>query len=561
MHTWPQLWVFALVHQNATSFLWVFRTLVFIFHYFCWFDQQLFCIYPWLYLWHHSFHIHDGDWSTGTNKVWKRPQSQHWCWLKKEPEVDASGLSYKTPDWQSSQCSSPQRDLFTSNPCHLHCCLSDNYCLLISIQLEKPSDKTAAGVSIPTGALMDKIIRLYLCPIIADITQIVVLSNTDFLVYKGRWSKGKGMTYNEVATYLRDLVGSQDWVWFPVIIRATPLMLGESKMWISNAKEFVRTLTLSKTQQEQLTDRDAAWEDQEWAWLYWWHLEMQKELEKKIQKPHSVYVTPDLSPARRQHTDDKPAKSVSEHFDPEPSEQSLGSHSSSDSDPQTDTNDDSDTSHQTMTSNRDHHWDKAQWWDWRRGKRGRWQKTNHGKLSLPIYWDSQKDDAISYDDWHCEVDALIQWGHSQWKIKMVILNALEGRPKRTAQVACTDHKGCIGRGKLYKILDFLENFYGRSVTYQSLIGELCSIHQKQGETPESCYEWLMTIVLLLCEWHGECIKVKELDSTAKDSFYSGLHQQYQALVTHLKDKAHMTASDLLKAIQVHEEAESNLRDR
>ena len=164
-----------------------------------------------------------------------------------------------------------------------------------------------------------------------------------------------------------------------------------------------------------------------------------------------------------------------------------------------------------------------------------------------------------YDDWRCEVDALIQRGHSQRKIKMAVVDALEGRPKRTAQVADTDRKGWIGRGKLFKILDVLENSYGSSyITYQSLIGELCSIRQKWGETPKSYYKRLMTIVLLLCKHHGERINVKELDSTAKDCFYSGLHEQYQPLVIHLKDKAHMTASDLLKAICVHEEAQSNL---
>ena len=167
----------------------------------------------------------------------------------------------------------------------------------------------------------------------------------------------------------------------------------------------------------------------------------------------------------------------------------------------------------------------------------------------------KKDDAISYDNWRCEVDALMQRGHSPKKIKMAVLDALEGRSKRTAQVANMDRKGRIGRGKLYKILDVLENSY-RSGTYQSLIGELCSIFQKRGEMPKSYYEQLMTIVLLLHECHGECIKVKELDSTAKDCFYSGLHEQYQPLVVHLKDKAHTTASDLLRAIHVHEEAES-----
>ena len=44
------------------------------------------------------------------------------------------------------------------------------------------------------------------------------------------------MTYDEAAAYLRDLVCSPDWVGFLVIIRATPLMFGESKMQISDAK-------------------------------------------------------------------------------------------------------------------------------------------------------------------------------------------------------------------------------------------------------------------------------------------------------------------------------------
>ena len=68
----------------------------------------------------------------------------------------------------------------------------------------------------------------------------------------------------------------------------------------------------------------------------------------------------------------------------------------------------------------------------------------------------------------------------------------------------------------------------------------------------------MSNILLLCECHSVHIKVKEYDSTTKDCFYSGLHEQYQPLVINLKDKAYMTASDLLKAIQVHEEAGSNL---
>ena len=59
------------------------------------------------------------------------------------------------------------------------------------------------------------------------------------------------MTYNEAATHSRSLVGPRDWVGFPVIIRATPLTIGEGKAHITDAKEFIRTLALMKVQPEQ----------------------------------------------------------------------------------------------------------------------------------------------------------------------------------------------------------------------------------------------------------------------------------------------------------------------
>ena len=94
-----------------------------------------------------------------------------------------------------------------------------------------------AGVCVPARALMDKIIRLYLSPIIVDILQIVILNNTDFLAYKGRHSKDEAMANDEAAAYLRNIIGSRNWVGFPAVIRATPLMLWESKAQISG--EFI----------------------------------------------------------------------------------------------------------------------------------------------------------------------------------------------------------------------------------------------------------------------------------------------------------------------------------
>ena len=121
------------------------------------------------------------------------------------------------------------RDLFASD--HHHMCHHDNYCLFISVQLECPLDKTAVGVFVPSGAMTDKIIRLYINPII----QIVILNNTDFLIYKGHRSRDKGITYDKAASYVRHLVGSCDWAGFPVVVKATPLMITEGKSQISEA--------------------------------------------------------------------------------------------------------------------------------------------------------------------------------------------------------------------------------------------------------------------------------------------------------------------------------------
>ena len=64
-----------------------------------------------------------------------------------------------------------------------------------------------------------------------------------------------------------------------------------------------------------------------------------------------------------------------------------------------------------------------------------------------MFRDSQKKDTIAYDDWHCEVDTLIQREHTHKKIKLAVLDTLEGCSKRMAPVADTDKKGRVGKGE------------------------------------------------------------------------------------------------------------------
>ena len=277
---------------------------------------------------------------------------------KNETEGEASGSSYDTPTDEVVVAHRPM----SSSLCH-SCCHSDkNYCLLISIQLQQSLDDTSAGVSVPTRALTDRIIQLYLNPVIADITQIILLSNTDFLVYKGRKSKEEGMPYEEATSYLRSIIGSRDWVGFPIVIRATPLTLNKGKARIVDAHEFVRMLTMYKAQLEHTATQEALWTKMEQERALRMELrrqlQAQKELDKKLQKHRSINATPDLSPTRGRLFNDKQAD-VLEYFGVKPTRQSRESHSSSDLDPPSDSDNDSDTSHYATTSNQDRHCDKA----------------------------------------------------------------------------------------------------------------------------------------------------------------------------------------------------------
>ena len=60
----------------------------------------------------------------------------------------------------------------------------EKYCLIISIHLEHLMDKTTVGVAILAYALTENIIKMYLSSVILNITQVILLGNTDFLVYK-----------------------------------------------------------------------------------------------------------------------------------------------------------------------------------------------------------------------------------------------------------------------------------------------------------------------------------------------------------------------------------------
>ena len=126
----------------------------------------------------------------------------------------------------------------------------------------------------------------------------------------------------------------------------------------------------------------------------------------------------------------------------------------------------------------------------RRDNRRRHQKKRchgpngrHKKLNLPIFRDSSSDNAITYDDWRSEVDNYVREGHSHQLIRDSVLSALEGHPCHTAKAAMVD-----GDGSLKSVMSTLDQVYGGTTTYTTLLNKLNSIQQGYTESAKDYYE-------------------------------------------------------------------------
>ena len=168
-------------------------------------------------------------------------------------------------------------------------------------------------------------------------------------------------------------------------------------------------------------------------------------------------------------------------------------------------------------------------------------------LSFPLFQETTKEDAISYRDWHSEIEDALQRGHDATKVKEAMFTSLEGMARDNAKMIDEN-------GDLYvtRILDGLDSLYGVSMTFQLLNAALCSLQQKPMESARAYYK-RAHITVILRECHGNRYRPGELARMSKDCFYAGLLPQNCPMVVHLKDQPHTTPLDLLRALLQQEE--------
>ena len=164
-------------------------------------------------------------------------------------------------------------------------------------------------------------------------------------------------------------------------------------------------------------------------------------------------------------------------------------------------------------------------------------------LSFPFFWETTKEDAISYLDWRSKIEDALEQGNNATKVKEAMFASLEGMARDNAKMINEN-----GDLHVTRILNGLDSLYGVSMTFQSLNAALCSLQQKPMEPAHAYYNHMAQITVILRECQSNHYRPGELVRMSKDCFYVGLLPENCPMVVHLKDQPHTTPLDLLRAL-------------
>ena len=105
---------------------------------------------------------------------------------------------------------------------------------------------TPADRSVPAYVWTDEIIRDQVSRDIPEMTQLVVLSPSGCLAFKGKRSLGEGYTGDQALEIIARLEGHWLWAGTKVTIMACPIMLVEARHVLVKARDFIRKQRIQK---------------------------------------------------------------------------------------------------------------------------------------------------------------------------------------------------------------------------------------------------------------------------------------------------------------------------
>ena len=125
-----------------------------------------------------------------------------------------------------------------------HC--GERFAIYIEVERHKGFDTVVADKVVPTYAWTEPIIRDHLERHIPEMTQMIVLSTTAVIFFKGRRSVGEGYTGEEAHQIVDRVAGAQSWASTDALVAAYAVTLREAHQLLVKAREFVRCQTIQK---------------------------------------------------------------------------------------------------------------------------------------------------------------------------------------------------------------------------------------------------------------------------------------------------------------------------
>ena len=177
------------------------------------------------------------------------------------------------------------------------------------------------------------------------------------------------------------------------------------------------------------------------------------------------------------------------------------------------------------------------------------EERRKGKVVLSLFRDSPKEGALTYTDWHHEVEEYIRKGYDDSRIKDAMLSSVEGQ-------AYVNFRSCDeGRNRTpAQILKEMDSIYNVSVTFRDLNARMCGLKQGMNKPIKTYYERIEDISVKLEQYHGDRFGPGELKMMKKDCFYAGLKEHNKYLVSHMKDREQYGPAQMLREIREQEDS-------
>ena len=418
--------------------------------------------------------------------------------------------------------------------------------------------------SLEPHAWVEDLLKDFFQSILGINLSVVLLSPTECLIFCGNHTQGQGMSWDESLHYAHQLTGIHPWTGYMIEVVAHQWTLKEAWHKMQVAREFTHERTKQRiTHLNALAMAPAAkarpamtqrsprgWGMTRWANRYF----IQQQLGEMNLEESAFAQRPTLLGTQPESPECEQFDSAQEDAEEEDGEATSALDAKLDASMGEET-DTSGCPAQASSAERRRWRNCAMCREHTRARR-EFRRPKNRCLSFPLFWETTKEDAISYRDWCSEIEDTLEHGHNAAKVKEAMFASLEGMARDNAKMIYENgdlHVTCI--------LDGLDSLYGVSMTFQLLNAALCGLQQRQMESIRAYYNCMAQITIILRERHGNRYRPGELVRMSKDCFYAGLLPENRPMVVHLKDQPHTTPLDLLKALLEQEENDALMRTR